>query len=133
MYELLPGEVSNADDLVLITSVGDYKKLALGVTQGNYYHIAPDLKDLFVPGTNIRVVASAGIKDQTGGKNTRILTRASNIVLGTDLTGDFEQFKIWYSQDNDQMRATMKWAIGVAMKQAELAVIANPSVTNYTL
>jgi hypothetical protein len=133
MFELLPGEVSNADDLVLITSVGDYKKLALGVTQGNYYHIAPDLKDLYVPGTNIRVVASAGIKDQSGGKNTRILTRASNVILGTDLTGDFETFKLWYSEDNDQVRATMKWAIGTAMKQGELAVIANPSVTNFTL
>jgi len=133
MYELLDAEVSIADDLILITSVGDYKKLALGVTQGNYYHIAPDLTNLYIPGTNIRVVASAGIKDQTDGKNTRILTRASNIVLGTDLTGDFEQFKLWYSEDNDQMRATMKWAIGTAAKQAGLGVIANPSVTNFSL
>ena len=133
MYELLDGEVSNADDLILIVSVGDYKKLALGVTQGNYYHISPDLKNLYIPGTNVRVVASAGIKDQTGGKNNRFLTRASNIILGTDLTGDFEQFKLWYSNDNDQVRATMKWAIGCAVKEPGLAVIANPTVTNYTL
>ena len=133
MFELLDAEVSNADDLILIVSMGDYKKLALGVTQGNYYHIAPDLKDLYVPGTNIRVVASAGIKDQTNGKNTRILTRASNLILGTDLTGDFEQFKLWYSEDNDQVRATMKWAIGAAAKEAGLGVIANKGVTNYSL
>jgi hypothetical protein len=133
MYELLDPEISTADDLILITSVGDYKKLALGVTQENYFHIAPDLKTLYVPGTNIKVVACAGIKDQTGGKNNRFLTRASNIILGTDLTGDFEQFKLWYSQDNDQMRATMKWAIGVSVKEPGLGIIANPTVTNYTL
>lgn len=133
MYELLPGEVSNADDLVLLVSIGDYKKIQLGVTQGNYYHISPDTKEVFVPGTTIRVVGSAGIKDQSDGKNTRILTRASNLILGTDLTGDFETFKMWYSEDNDQMRATMKWAIGAAVKEANLGVIANPEKTNFTL
>jgi len=129
LYEGLPGEVSMADDLVLAVSVGDYKALALGVTQGNYYHISPDMQNLFIPGTNVRVVASAGIKDQTNGLNTRILTRASNIILGTDLTGDFEQFKLWYSEDNDQIRATMKWAIGMAVVEPSLAVIANPTRT----
>jgi hypothetical protein len=129
LFEGLPGEVSMADDLVLTVSVGDYKALALGVTQGNYYHISPDMQNLFIPGTNVRVVASAGIKDQTDGKNTRILTRASNIILGTDLTGDFEQFKLWYSEDNDQVRATMKWAIGMAVVEPSLSVIANKART----
>ena len=129
LFEGLPGAVSMADDLVLAVSVGDYKALALGVTQGNYYHISPDMDQLFIPGTNVRVVASAGIKDQTNGLNLRILTRASNIILGTDLTGDFEQFKLWYSQDNDQIRATMKWAIGMAVVEPALAVIANPTST----
>ena len=133
MYELLDAEISTADDLILIVSVGDYKKLALGVTQGNYYHIAPDATNLFIPGTNVKVIACAGIKDQTGGKNNRFLTRASNIILGTDLTGDFEQFKVFYSQDNDQVRATMKWAIGVAVKEPGLGIIANPTVTNFSL
>ena len=133
LYEILDPEISIADDLILVLSVGDYKKLQLGVTQGNYYHIPPEKGSLYIPGTNVRAVASSGIKDQTDGKNTRILTRASNIVLGTDLTGDFEQFKLWYSEDNDQMRATMKWAIGIAAKQASLGVIANHGVTNFTL
>ena len=88
---------------------------------------------MFIPGTNVKVIACAGIKDQTGGKNNRFLTRASNIILGTDLTGDFEQFKLFYSQDNDQIRATMKWAIGVAVKEPGLGIIANPTVTNYSL
>ena len=129
LYEGLPGEVSMADDLILIVSTGDYKSLAMGVTAGNYYHISPDLNNVFIPGTNVRVVASAGIKDQTNGLNTRILTRASNIILGTDLTGDFETFKLWYSEDNDQVRATMKWAIGMAVVEPSLAVIANPTRT----
>tara|TARA_R110000787_G_scaffold94178_6_gene196834 strand:- start:2421 stop:3347 length:927 start_codon:yes stop_codon:yes gene_type:complete len=129
LYEGLPGEVSIADDLILAVSVGDYKSLQLGVTQGNYYHIAPDATNLYIPGTGVRVVASAGIKDQTNGLNTRILTRASNIILGTDLTGDFETFRLWYSEDNDQVRATMKWAIGMAVVEPSLAVIANKGRT----
>ena len=115
--------------MILAVSVGDYKSLQLGVTQGNYYHIAPDATNLYIPGTGVRVVASAGIKDQTNGLNTRILTRASNIILGTDLTGDFETFRLWYSEDNDQVRATMKWAIGMAVVEPSLAVIANKGRT----
>ena len=63
--------------------------------------------------------------DQTNGLNTRFMTRASNIILGTDLTGDFEEFRLWYSLDNDQIRATMKWAIGMAVVQPDLVVGAN--------
>lgn len=130
LYEGLPGEVSNADDLIMVVSMGDFKAMQLGVTQGNYFHIEPNAREVFIPGTNVRVIPSAGLVDQSNGLNTRILTRASNIVLGTDLTGDFETFKVWYSEDNDQVRAMMRWAIGVAVKQPELAVIANPTRTN---
>jgi len=133
MFSLLPGEVSMADDLILVVGTSDYKNLALNITQQNYYHVAPDLKNLYVPGTNIRVVPSAGIQNLATGKNLRFLTRASNIIMGTDLTGDFEQFKMWYSEDNDQVRATMKWAIGVTLVQPELAVVANKTATQISL
>jgi hypothetical protein len=39
--------------------------------------------------------------------------------MGTDLTGDFEQFKLFYSQDNDEMRAIMRWKIGVAVTEVD--------------
>jgi hypothetical protein len=136
LYEALPNDVALADDLILVLGPHDYKALSLNATQLNYFHIEPGVPgrtDLYVPGTGVKAVACAGIKNQTDGKNTRILTRASNLIMGTDLTGDFETFKMWYSEDNDQVRATMKWAIGAAAAEPDMAVIANPTVANFTL
>lgn len=136
LYEALPADVALDQDLILILGPHDYKALSLNATQLNYFHIEPGVPgrtDLYIPGTNVKVIASAGIKNQTDGKNTRILTPARNLVMGTDLTGDFEVFKMWYSEDNDQVRATMKWAVGAAAVQPDMAVIANPTVANYTL
>ena len=136
LYEGLPTDVALADDLILLLSPGDYKALSLNATQLNYFHIEPGVPgrtDLFVPGTNVKAIACAGIKDQTNGLNTRIMTPASNLIMGTDLTGDFEVFKMWYSEDNDQVRATMKWAVGAAAVQPDMAIIANPTRDNFTL
>jgi hypothetical protein len=131
MYTKLPDTVSMADDLILIVSPTDYKTLSLATTQANYYHIAPDINQVFIPGTNVRVVASAGIP-YASGNSFKLLTRASNIIVGTDLTGDFEQFKLWYSQDNDEMRSLMRWIIGVTMIQPELAVTVFHNTTSIT-
>lgn len=137
LFSALPADVALADDLLMILSPGDYKTLALSATQQNYftpaYNPIADGSTFYVPGTRVKVVATAGIKDQTNGLNTRIVTPARNLIMGTDLTGDFEVFKMWYSEDNDQVRATMKWAVGAAAVEPANAVIANPTVANYTL
>jgi hypothetical protein len=41
------------------------------------------------------------------------LAAASNLYVGTDLLSDAEDFKIFYSQDNDEVRLLAKWKIGV--------------------
>ena len=137
LFVALPEDVSLADNLLMLLSPGDYKTLALSATQQNYftpaYNPMADGSTFFVPGTKVKVVACGGIKDQDNGLNTRIVTPSSNLIMGTDLTGDFEVFKMWYSEDNDQVRATMKWAVGAAAAQPDMAVIANPTVANYTL
>lgn len=140
MYSKLSGEVALADDLIMVLSPGDYKKLALNAVAENYFRTdftpIANGSNFILPGTAIKVVACGGIKEQTGGiagYNTRILTRASNLIMGTDLTGDFETFKMWYSEDNDQVRATMKWAIGAAAAEPTEGVISNSTRANYSL
>ena len=44
---------------------------------------------------------------------------ADMIIMGTDLTGDFEQFKLFYSESNDEVRAIMRWKIGVAVTEVD--------------
>lgn len=115
LYSALPEASYTRDDLVLICSPAQYRILQLGITQENYYHIAPG-GELYIPGTDVKVVASAGLS----GSNKKYIGPASTLFLGTDLTSDFEQFKLWYSDDNDEIRTLMRWRLGVAVSEPNL-------------
>jgi len=117
LYQALPDVAALRDDVILILSPNQYRALTLGITQENYYHIAPG-GEIYVPGTNCRVIASAGLVNS----NKKYMGSASTLFLGTDLTSDFEQFKVWYSQDNDEVRSLLRWRIGVAVSEPALWV-----------
>ena len=114
LYEALPEKSINRDDLIMVVSPAYKRSLALAITQQNYFHISPD-DDIFVPGTNVRVVENSGLS----GRDYAFCGPSQMIFMGTDLTGDFEQFKLFYSQDNDEMRAIMRWKIGVAVTEVD--------------
>ena len=116
LYEALPAKSQNMNDLIMIVSPEYKRALALNITQTNYFHISPDSDEVFVPGTNVRVVANAGLS----GRDYACVGPASAIIYGTDLTGDFEEFRIWYSQDNDTMRTQMRFKLGVAITETDL-------------
>lgn len=116
LYSQLPDEVMMMDDLILILSPQQYRVMQLAITQENYYHIAPG-GELFVPGTSVRIVPSLGCTNAQ-----KFMGSTSTLYLGTDLSSDFEQFRVFYSADNDEVRSLMKWAIGVAVTQPELWV-----------
>ena len=108
MYAELADEVMTMDDLILICSPQQYRIFQLAITQENYYHIAPG-GELFIPGTSVRVVSSSGCSN-------------AQKFLGTDLSSDFETFRVFYDESEDEVRTIMKWAIGVAVSQPELWV-----------
>jgi hypothetical protein len=116
MYAALPDTTAMMDDLILICSPQQYRILQLAITQENYYHIAPG-GDIFIPGTNVRVVKSLGCDN-----SQKFLGSTSTLFLGTDLSADFETFKLFYVESEDEVRSIMKWSIGVAVSQPELWV-----------
>jgi hypothetical protein len=112
LYEALPEKSINRDDLIMVVSPSYKRALALAITQENYFHISPD-QEIFVPGTSVRVVENSGLS----GRDYAMVGPAQMIIMGCDLTGDFEQFKLWYSEDNDEVRAMMRWKIGIAVTE----------------
>lgn len=119
VFEAAPAEIALRDDNVLIVSVAAYKALLGAMVNANLYNYTGNVNEVFIPSTNVRVVPSAGIASTN---NFKLLTSGANIIMGTDLTSDFDEFRVWYSQDNDEVRASMKWAVGVAIVQPELCV-----------
>ena len=116
LVEALPAESQNRNDLIMIVSPEYKRSLTLNIAQQNYFHISPDENDVFVPGTSVRVVANAGLV----GRDYACVGPASAIIMGTDLTGDFENFRIWYSMDNDVVRTQIRFKLGVAITETNL-------------
>lgn len=119
VFTAAPAEIMMRDDNILIVSHAAYKALVGAMVTANLYNFVGDERELFIPSTNVRVVPSAGIPTSD---NFKLLTSGSNIIMGTDLTSDFDEFKVWYSQDNDEVRASMKWAVGVKIVEPALCV-----------
>lgn len=129
IFEAADPRIMLADDVILVVGYDDFKKLIGAMVNKNLYHYTADVSSVTIPGSNIKVVPSGGIAAATAtgveGHNFRFLTTGSNIIMGTDLTSDFDEFKVWYSQDNDEVRSSMKWTVGVAVVQDDLCVSVN--------
>lgn len=123
MIGTIPQDVMDAEDLVLFLSYGDFRTYATALRNANLFHYSGDENQgdnfsLMVPGTNVRVYAVRGLANT----KSKILTPASNVYMGTDLLSDAENFKIWYSQDNDECRFLAKWKQGAQVAFPQFVV-----------
>lgn len=123
MVALVATDVIDADDLILFCGYDVYRTYATALRNANLFHYngAENQGQEFsqmVPGTNVRVVAMRGLN----GTNRMFLTPSSNLYFGTDLLNDAEDFRIFYSEDNDEVRFRAKFKIGVQVAFPEFVV-----------
>lgn len=114
MVSELNVNVINAEDLTLFMGYDAYRTYSKALRDANLFaYSGAEGADFsqYVPGTNVKAVAVRGLN----GTNKMYLTPASNLYMGTDLLNDTEEFKIWYSQDNDEVRFLAKWKQGVGV------------------
>lgn len=113
----------DADDLHLFMSYADYRIYSTALRDLNYFaytgaeNQGQDFSQIH-PGTNVRVIAVRGLNSA----NRWVLCKASNLYVGTDLLSDAEDFRIFYSQDNDEVRFLAKFKIGVQVAYLEEVV-----------
>lgn len=123
MVAAVPTQVINADDLHLFMSYADYRTWSTALRNANLFHYTgaenqgQDFSQM-VPGTNVRAIAVRGLNTD----NSLVLSPASNMYVGTDLLSDSEDFRIFYSADNDEVRFRAKWKIGVQVAYPEYIV-----------
>lgn len=123
MVTALPADIIDADDLHLFVGYDTYRLYSKALRDANLFHYtgAEDQGQEFsqmVPGTNVRVIAVRGLN----GTNKMFLSRAANLYFGTDLLSDAEEFRIFYSEDNDEVRFRAKWKMGVQFAFPEFVV-----------
>lgn len=114
MVNELPDEVQSMTDLTLFVSPAISRKMSQALVVAGNYHI--DLtkqdgnNDWMFPGTNVLVKPTNGLVNQ----DVAVLTPASNLIIGTDLQNEMEQFKLWYSEDDLNVKFLQTFKIGTS-------------------
>jgi len=110
----IPANIVDQDDLYLYCGYDFYRTYATALRNANLFHYtgAEDQGQQFsqmVPGTNVRMIAVRGLNTS----NKFFISSKSNMFFGTDLLNDYENFELWYSLDNQEVRMAAKWKLGV--------------------
>jgi hypothetical protein len=120
IYNQIPQAILTKNDLVIFCGWNNYRTLVQAFKQGtntgglavlyNQVDLASLANGEFVyPGTNVRVIAVPGLTNT----NRIVCTYLGNLFYGTDLLSDEEQFSIWFSKDNDEVRFQAAFKAGV--------------------
>lgn len=113
MVSAIPADMVASEDLTLFMGYDLYRVYAKALRDANLFHYtgAENQGEFFeqmVPGTNVKVVGVGGLV----GTDRMILAELANLFAGTDLLSDAEAFRIFYSNDNDEVRVIQKMKIG---------------------
>lgn len=108
-----PEAVAESTDFVCFTGRENFNFLMKNLVDLNFFHYSPaqiaTMEEIIVPGTDMRVVKVPGLNTLDN-----IYTgRATHFVFGTDLTSDFDNYDLWYSQDDDVIYVRSKFRAGV--------------------
>ena len=124
IYTRIPQAILTKSDLVIFCGWDVFRTLigALKANTGVMYNQV-DLQgladgDIIYPGTNVRVVAVPGLL----GYNRLVCSYLGNFFYGTDLLSDEENFDLWYSKDNDEVRFQAAFKVGVQVAYPDLVV-----------
>jgi hypothetical protein len=124
IYNQIPQAILTRNDLVIFCGWDNFRTLlgafkaatAVMYNQVDLAGLADG--DIMYPGTNVRVIAVPGLT----GTNRIVSSYLGNFFYGTDLLSDEEQFSIWFSKDNDQVRFQASFKCGVQLAYPDLVV-----------
>ena len=121
VYKAIPVEIIDADDLKVFVGNDTYRLAILAYQALNLYNykVDGDANQTFViPGTNVELVAVNGLN----GTGDIYATTLSNIAMAFDLEAEEENYKIWYSQDNNEVRYRVAFKLGIGVAYTTMCV-----------
>ena len=110
VYNAIPA--ASLDKSAIFMGIDTFRALAGELTEKNLYHYDPKVDEAFemiLPGTTIKVIGVPGLNST----NKIVALNTAHSVYGTDMSGDEEVFKLWYSDDNQEFRLKVNFTEGV--------------------
>jgi len=121
VYKAVPVEIVDADDLKVFVGNDTYRLAVLAYQALNLYNYKVDAQaaqTFIIPGTNVELVAVNGLN----GTGDIYATTLSNIAMAFDLEAEEENYKIWYSQDFNEVRYRVAFKLGVGVAYTQMCV-----------
>jgi len=115
VIKALPARIKGKTDVRIFCGWDVYDLLVQAYVDANLFHYnpgnenTPPASEFKVPGTGYSVVPVHGLTDT----NDIYAFRMSNIFLGVDLQGEEDNFEMWYSQDDRNVKFSSSFKIGV--------------------
>ena len=126
--ETLAVDVQDRDDLTVFMSVANFRKYIVGLRKENNYFFDMNsvenrgsLLSMRHPYANLTVVGTVGLQ----GSNRIVTGPARQIVVGTDLVSDLDNFQMWYDINADQLKHRIVTKLGVQVAYPEFWVTNN--------
>jgi hypothetical protein len=121
VYKAIPVEIIDAEDLKVMVGNDVYRLAVLAYQALNLYNYKVDgdaNQTFIIPGTNVELVAVNGLN----GTGDIYATTLSNIAMAFDLEAEEENYMIWYSKDNNEVRYRVAFKLGVNVAYTTLCV-----------
>jgi hypothetical protein len=118
IYSLIPAGVIGKPDVFIAMGVDTYRTYRAWLVGANWFNYdGKDSAELEIvdPISGIKIYGLHGMN----GTNKIVAGRWSNFFLGTDMMNEEEDWAMWFSQDNNEVRfrASMKYGTQIAYPQ----------------
>lgn len=118
IYSVIPAALLGKPDLMIAMGTDTFRLYRQWLVGANLYHYAAvETADMEIvdPITGIKIYGLNGMN----GTNDIVAGLWSNFFIGTDMMNEEEEYKFWYSQDNDEVRyrATFKYGTQLAFPE----------------
>lgn len=111
---------------VIFCGLEVYNAMVDQLYSSNNFHVNmanPADRSMTLPGTNVRVVAVAGLSsNSTTGEHGIYAGSTENFIIGTDLVGDLSNAEIMYDQFTDVIRMRIQFYVDVNYAYADQIV-----------
>lgn len=112
IYKAIPVEVLNKGDVKIFVGNDWYRLLIMAYRALNLFAYNPqdsNSRSFILPGTDIEILAVNGLN----GTGDAYAISLSNIAMAVDLEDEETNYKMWYSEDNNDVRFRVEFKLGV--------------------
>lgn len=112
IYKAIPAAVVGKGDVKIFVGYDWYRLLIMAYRALNLFSYNPqdaNANSFILPGTNIEIIAVHGLN----GTGDAYAMSMSNVAMAVDLEDEEASYRVWYSEDNDEIRTKVSFKLGV--------------------